>query len=214
MNRVNKVVRKINREILMAIVVIIFGAVMLSMVCCKYYKDSIDCKVSENDIERIHASYKFDTNNVANIVSDADYSFVATVDKVLGTVYKNPVKLNDKWIKMPYTKYRLKVVRNIKGKLREGGYIEILKSGGKRQNSSKYMVFDNDNLAQKGGIYIFSTYVQKDGSLLASGANSTIKVSYNYGNNTLYRMVNQKKNVSITQKRTRYKLNNSRVYVH
>ena len=40
MSKVNKVVRKINREILMAIVVIIFGAVMLSMVCCKYSKDS------------------------------------------------------------------------------------------------------------------------------------------------------------------------------
>ena len=44
--------------------------------------------------------------------------------------------------------------------------------------------------------------------------NSTIKMNYNYGNNTLYKMVNQKKNKCITQKRTRYKLNNSRVYVH
>ena len=54
MSKVNKVVRKINREILMAIVVIIFGAFMLSMVCCKYYKDSI---FNTNHIRTIFNNY-------------------------------------------------------------------------------------------------------------------------------------------------------------
>ena len=64
-------------------------------------------EIEEKDISRVHATYKFDVKKVENIVSDADYTFVATVEKVLGTVYKFPVKLEDKMMPMPYTKIRL-----------------------------------------------------------------------------------------------------------
>lgn len=170
-------------------------------------------EIDEKDISRVHATYRFDVKKVENVVSDADYTFVAKVDKVLGTVYKFPVCLEDKTVSMPYTKIRLKVVKNVKGKLKEGRYIEVLKAGGKEKKGSKYIVYDNDVVCTKGGTYLFSTYVQKDGSLLATGANSTIKTNKNYKDNVSYSKACSSKSKKLTKSRSRYKIKNSKVYM-
>ena len=54
------------------------------------------------------------------------------------------------------------------------------------QNSSKYMAYDKDVLPSKNAVYIFSTYVQKHGSLLSSGRNSTIRIVSNYKKSVTY----------------------------
>lgn len=52
--------------------------------------------------------------------------------------------------------------------------IFIEKQGGLREDGSAYDVFEDDQLPKVGQIYIFTAYEQDDGSLLVSGANSTI----------------------------------------
>ncbi|MBE5935209.1 MAG: hypothetical protein E7262_05395 [Lachnospiraceae bacterium] len=168
--------------------------------------------IKEEDIERVHATYKFDVTNIKNVVADSDYTFVAKVDKVVSTVYKFPVKIDNKWIKVPYTKYRLKILKNIKGKLKEGGYVEIQKSGGRIQNSSKYMVYDKDTLPSKNAVYIFSAYVQNDGSLLSTGRNSTIRIVSNYKKSVMYNKFVQARNSKTTSYRPRYRIKTSKVY--
>lgn len=171
-----------------------------------------DQVINENNIERVHATYGFDVTNIKNVVADADYTFVAKVDKVVSTVYKFPVKIDDKWIKVPYTKYRLKIVKNIKGKLKEGGYIEIQKAGGKLQNSSKYMAYDNDTLPSRNSVYIFSAYTQKDGSLLSTGRNSTIRIVSNYKSSVTYKNFVKASATTKNRSRTRYRIKNKKVY--
>ena len=172
-------------------------------------KDQI---INEKDIERVHATYGFDVTNIKNVVADADYTFVAKVDKVVSTVYKFPVKIDDKWINVPYTRYRLKVVKNIKGKLQEGGYIEIQKAGGKLQNSSKYMAYDNDTLPSRDAVYIFSAYTQQDGSLLSTGRNSTIRIVSNYKNSVMYKNFVKASLTTKNRNRIRYRINSKKVY--
>jgi hypothetical protein len=160
-------------------------------------------------VKSVEVIEKGDEVNIALL----DGEIVAKVDKVLGTVYKFPVCLEDKTVSMPYTKIRLKVVKNVKGKLKEGKYIEVLKAGGKEKKGSKYIVYDNDVVCKKGGTYLFSTYVQKDGSLLATGANSTIKTNKNYKDNVSYSKACSSKSKKLTKSRSRYKIKNSKVYM-
>ena len=97
--------------------IVVIAAIILSGMCYKfciknceiYEKERASIsEIDESNVERMHATYGFDVTNLENVVSDADYTFVAKVDKILGTVYKYPVKIEDTWISEPYTKYRLK----------------------------------------------------------------------------------------------------------
>lgn len=186
------------------------------LVMCNYYINSVKkntaAKKEEHTVRRIHATYRYNVNNLSNVVGDADYVFVARVDKLVNTVYRNAVKKEDVWISRPYTQYQLKVCKNIKGKLSNKKKVTIYKAGGKEKNSNLKHIYDKDRLPQKGKYYVFMAYVQKDGSLLVSGANSTLVLGKNYNVN-----LNYKKAVSAYKKRKnmsriRYKIRSNKVY--
>lgn len=54
--------------------------------------------------------------------------------------------------------------------------IPIVKQGGLSKDGSYYEIFEDDELPVEKGIYIFYADAQADGSLLASGPNSSIKI--------------------------------------
>lgn len=181
-----------------------------------YYKNkikSIDNEKKESVIKRVHTTYKYDVNNLGKLIGDADYVFVAKVDKKVETVYKYPVKKEDSWISSPYTKYRLEVKKNIKGQLRINKKIIVSKSGGEdKYNNVKY-IYDKDILPKKGEYFVFMAYAQKDGSMLVTGANSNLRVTKNYTTSSAYRNVIKSMGKVVNVKRTRYKIKNSKVYV-
>ena len=173
---------KKNKGLLMGIITVV---VLIStlVLACNYYKKQTKSKEDNKEecvIKRVHTTYKYNVNDIGKVIADADYVFVAKVDKIVSTVYKYGAKKEDRWISSPYTKYNLKVVRNIKGRLGINKKISCLKAGGKDRNSNANYVYDNDSLPKKGEYLVFMAYVQKDGSLLVSGANSSVKVGKNY----------------------------------
>ncbi|MBC1532036.1 cell surface protein [Listeria seeligeri] len=127
----------------------------------------------------IHADYTLDVDNPEEVVGDSDYVFVGKVKSETGTIYKNevPIEKEDGTIEYQgeaFTHYKIEVISNIKNELVTNEEISIEKQGGIREDGSAYDVFEEDQLPEVGKVYIFNAFTQDDGSLLVSGANSTI----------------------------------------
>ena len=99
--------------------VLVIGIIICGVVFGNCYLNKV--KKNEGNIEytvkRMHATYSYNVNDMGKLVADADYIFVAKVDSIVNTVYKNPVKIEGTWISRPYTQYKLRISRNIKGNL-------------------------------------------------------------------------------------------------
>ena len=203
----NKVVNfKKNKKMVVGGVVVLIVSILIGFI---YYTDKRNDK---EEIKYIHASYGFDVNNINNIVSDADCVFVGKVIDQGKTVHKYPIKIEDKWIYSPYTYYNIHVVKSIKGNVLKGKNVKILKSGGKDKYSNVKYVYENDILPNKSKYYIFAAYVQKDGSLLVSGTNSTIETSKNYASTSSYKKVYSASSKVKNRSRKRYKQNKTKIY--
>ncbi|ARM73318.1 TPA_asm: cell surface protein [Listeria monocytogenes] len=133
----------------------------------------------EIPIYAIYSDYALDVDNPNEVVGDADFVFVGKVKKELETIYKNktPMEQEDgtiEYIGEAYTHYEIEVISNLKNSLDTNKVITIEKQGGLREDGSAYDVFEDDQLPEAGGVYIFNAYKQDDGSLQVAGANSTI----------------------------------------
>jgi len=133
-------------------------------------------------IKRMHGTFVIDPNNVNEVVGNADFIFVAYINKEKETVYKNPVQMEtengSKEVSTPYTNYSITVIDNIKGNLKKNNEIMIQKYGGLNKEKTEYFVFENDELLSIDKYYIISAYAQPDGSLLIAGPNSNLKLDY------------------------------------
>jgi hypothetical protein len=138
-------------------------------------KNSVSNK--KTTISRLNASYSINTNDLTEIVGDADYVFVAYVNKELNTIYKHQADINDEGL--PYTNYSITVIDNIKGNLKKNTEIDIQKAGGLSKDGTTYFLYENDELLKEGKYYIISAYAQTDGLLLISGPNSSLMLKYN-----------------------------------
>ncbi|WP_042475615.1 hypothetical protein [Bacillus ndiopicus] len=118
--------------------------------------------------------YAFNTKDIQAVVGHADNVFVAYVEKMEGTTYKHPVKVGLKEVTSPYTNYSVTVIENVKGTRSTDKPISLEKFGGINEAGNLYIIPEGDALPEEGKYYIFNTYNQSDGSILASGQNSTI----------------------------------------
>ncbi|OJG96598.1 hypothetical protein RV18_GL002104 [Enterococcus termitis] len=143
------------------------------------YFDKNKAKGTEVPIYAIHADYTLDVNNPNEVVGGSDYVFVGKVIDNTGTTYKNktPLEQEDgsiKYLGEAFTNYKIEVITNLKNKLVTSKEITLAKQGGIREDGSAYDIFEDDLLPEAGKVYIFTAYTQDDGSLLVSGANSTV----------------------------------------
>ncbi|MBF6673464.1 hypothetical protein [Glutamicibacter sp. FBE19] len=127
-----------------------------------------------------HGSFAVDVEKPAATVGDADYVFVGKVESKVGTTYKDPVAIETengtKEIADPYTDYKIKVLRNIKGELVSDRAIPVQKSGGVDKEQKYVVLYEDDVLPEVGSTYVFLAYAQEDGSLLVSGLNSSLEI--------------------------------------
>lgn len=128
---------------------------------------SVSAEDSVIPISRIQGSFAINVHDQRELVAFADHVFVGKVLKNEGYEYI---------YSSPYTNYTVQVLENIKGNLIMDKGIPIVKQGGLSKDGSYYEMFEDDELPAEKGIYIFYAYVQKDGSLLATGPNSGIKI--------------------------------------
>ena len=132
-------------------------------------------------LSEIHATYCIDVNNYDELVAFADYVFVGYVLSSGDVNYRNETpsitsitNYESPQRGMPYTELHVIVDENIKGTMND---LTLYKLGGIGMNQKTTYIYENDMMPQKGEKYIFAGCVQKDGSLLISGANSNIAFS-------------------------------------
>lgn len=150
-----------------------------SLLAINLYTDKPEAQKKEIPTYAIHSDYTLDVDNPNEVVADADYVFVAKVKKETETIYKNKTPMEQEngsieYIGEAYTQYKIEVISNLKNELETNKEISLEKQGGIREDGSAYDVFEDDQLPIVGEVYIFTAYKQDDGSLLVSGANSTI----------------------------------------
>ncbi len=131
-------------------------------------------------IIRQKADSVIDPDNPREVVGFADYYFVAKVIKTVKTDYRNSVVVETstgrKEISMPYTIYKMSVVRNIKGALPTDHDIQVTKAGGLMKDNSAILLFEDDVMPEYDKTYIIAASVQPNGEILISGSNALQEV--------------------------------------
>ena len=150
-------------------------------ICCLLF---CGCKANNSSSEKkeiatMHAEYEINVNSYEELAGDADYVIVGKVIENIETIYTHKVLIeqedgSEKEVGSPHTRYKVKVIENLKGKLNQENTIEIKKCGGLSEDNTYYELFNNDIFPEVGQTYIWFIYAQDDGSNLASGANSTL----------------------------------------
>ena len=143
-----------------------------------------NANTSEIEVKRIQGTYSIDLSDKNKTVGYADYVFLAYVNELTDTVYKNPVSIETengghKKLTDPYTNYSITVIDNIKGKLKKNTEIPLQQKGGLTSDGKMYLLSEHDELLEPDTYYIVTAYAQPDGSLLMSGpySNENIELS-------------------------------------
>lgn len=139
-------------------------------------------KEEKYEISTISTSYAFDHDDYLYYLREVDYVFTGEIEEIVGTDYKDKDEINGKKISTPYTKYRVNVLKSIKGDVSKGEEVLVTKLGGLSENKEEYYLLEEDNIPKERECYIFMAYAQENGELLVAGKNSTIET--NAGNTT------------------------------
>lgn len=162
------------------------GVLIMSAVLAAAWGESFSGKngrADESGLNVLEASYIIDVYDPAARIGDADYAFVGRVDEMTGTSYKFPVMIEDetgfgkKEVTSPHTNYMITVLENIKGELVTNYSIPVEKAGGWSKDGKILTLHENDSLPEVGKYYVFTGYVQDDGTLQVSGPLSNIEIT-------------------------------------
>lgn len=101
----------------------------------------------------------FDTSTPAKAIGTSEYVFVARIDKILRTEYKNEMEievgLNEyATVSDPYTIYQITVIENIKGNMITNEPIEYMQYGGLNKDGKSYNFFEGCSLFNVGEYYV------------------------------------------------------------
>ena len=136
------------------------------------------------------AMWMYDTSTPEKAIGISQYAFVAKVNKILRTEYKNPVKIENgllatKIVTDPYTVYDINVIENIKGNLRTDSSIEFMQYGGINEDKKSYTLIQGGELLKEGQYYILLVEVfDKEGNIEVSDPNRIIQLENNNDINT------------------------------
>lgn len=132
------------------------------------------------------AMWLFDTSTPEKAMGISDYAFVAKINKVLKTEYKNSVMLEtslngkNKTVYDPYTVYEITVIENIKGEIITNKPIELMQYGGLNYDGKSYTLLENSELLIPGNYYILLSNVWPEENILETSEPTRI---INLGNN-------------------------------
>lgn len=148
--------------------------------------------------ETIHGSFAIDSSSLKEVVGDSDYVFIAEIKSYESTSYLS----ND----FPRTKYKIEVIKNIKGNLILNNSIELEKEGGIDKKHKKFIFYKDDTLPKVGECYlIIARCFVEGGDIVSGGQNSTFLISKtNYKDTETYKNVTEAYKNEITGDRTRY----------
>lgn len=136
----------------------------------------------ELPIYRTSATYLHDTSTPENAIGDAVYAFIAKIDGINRTEYRNPVQievdvagLKSKTVYEPYTIYEITVIENLKANLVLNQSIELEQMGGIGENKEAYYFPEGTNLLNIGEYYIIIAYAPfENGNIQINRASSYV----------------------------------------
>ena len=167
-----------------------------------------DSSTANPTISRISADVSIDPSDKKKVVGFADHVFVAKVIDENGPIYKHKTKSAIRSYSIPYTSYSVKTLKTIKGNLKKDKIFDMNKFGGLTEDGKKILLFDDDELLKKDSYYLIIASTQPDGSILASGPLTSIKLNItsekDIESNKVYKEYFEAKNNEVIYDRLRY----------
>lgn len=148
-----------------------------------------------------NASYRYDTTDPKIAVGVSDYVYIAKVNKILKTDYRNPIEVSEglvgkKTVTDPYTIYEIEVIKNIKGTLPLNKRINLVQYGGLNENEKSYTFLEGGSLLENNTYYLLmSTIIPITGELETTDINRIIKISDYSNNKEVTSLINQYNNI-------------------
>ncbi len=147
--------------------------------------NKINAEISEYynglPINNVSALWSFDTSTPEKAVGAYDYVFVAKVNGILRTEYKNHTELEinlfqKETISDPYTIYSISIIKNIKGELNTTSSIEFMQYGGISEDGNSYIFLEGTTLLNENEYYILmgNTWIDDDSIIEGSNPNARI----------------------------------------
>lgn len=119
------------------------------------------------------AMWMYDTSTPEKAIGISDYAFVAKINKVSKTIYKNPINIEitadgkeTKTVYDPYTIYEITVIDNIKGEIITNKSVELMQYGGLNKDGNSYTFLENTKLLTPGNYYILLASVWPEENIL------------------------------------------------
>lgn len=139
-------------------------------------------------VSDIHASFAYDMSTPEKAIGAADYVFIAKIDKIVRTEYRNPVEIEiaadkskTKIVSEPYTIYSVRVIKNIKGSLNTFENIEVQQLGGISESENEYFFLEDTKLLKVGEAYLLLAFVPfENGSLEINSADTIVNLKQSY----------------------------------
>ena len=176
---------KKNKIIFIVIAIILILTIAIITIMQLYYRKGIKNSNLELynglPVNISRASYLFDTSTPEKAVGISDYVFVAKINKIARTEYRDPVTIetglfsSEVWT-TPYTYYEIEVVKNIKGELITSEPIEYMQYGGLEEDGKSYTFIQGTSLLEIGKYYILmaDTYGENGGDISGAEPNRIV----------------------------------------
>ena len=162
----------------LSIVAVLLTVFALGNLSFRIFKDKLESNIFplKDPISVINTEYEknfgvivdwiYNPNDKKQLAGAADYVFVAEVKEVVGTGYTG-VEMYDgfRFDSHPFTKYKIRVLENLKGELKTDEDITLTKHDGVYYFGKKVSFLEGDKLPDVGECYIFLCRVDEDGEL-------------------------------------------------
>lgn len=147
------------------------------------------------------AMLMYDTSTPEKAIGISDYVFVAKINKVLRTEYRNRMQVETgikqyTTVSNPYTVYEINVIENIKGNLKTDEPIEFMQYGGINEDGQSYTFMEGGELLKNGDYYLLMVDTwgdQNGGTIETSDVNRIISLGDYYNQNSRSNLVSQYK---------------------
>lgn len=129
------------------------------------------------EIQYIHAVSMINFYDPREVVGEKDYVFIGIVEETHDYFTEKdkrefPASVTD--YNRPITECNVKVIKNIKGTLKEGISFPFYKGGGVSKDYKYIVLYENDFIPEIGKYYIFTGYAHEDGTVTGGGPNGTV----------------------------------------
>ena len=185
MKKSNKIV-----VVTLSIVAVLLTVFVFGNLSFRIFKDKLENNIFplKDPISVINAEYErnkgvivdwiYNPNDLKQVTGFADYVFVAEVTEVVGTGYSGVEMYNAfRFESYPFTRYKLRVLENLKGQLRTDEDITLTKHDGVNFFGKSVSFLEGDRLPDVGECYLFICMADSDGELIIgqfSGGHSDI----------------------------------------